>query len=51
MKVDFFTQWKPQQGVVEEISEEEEGQIPDYRDPETEGLIREYQKNPKPTPS
>ena len=26
-------------------------QIPDYRDAETEGLIREYQKNAKPTPS
>ena len=26
-------------------------QIPDYRDAETEGLIREYQKNSKPTPS
>ena len=26
-------------------------QIPDYSDAETEGLIREFQKNAKPTPS
>ena len=30
---------------------EEEVQIPEYREAEIKGLIREYEKNPKPTQS
>ena len=36
---------------VGEDVREEEVQIPDYRDAEIEGLIREYKKNAKPTQS
>ena len=54
-KIDFFPQCKPQQGVIgkkeEEEREEEEVPILDDRDVETEGLIREYQRNAKPTQS
>ena len=90
-KIDFYSQWKPQQGVREEeeegedyLSEGEEGRLSsgenketpnptgreketgkegeeeelggeetvetqEYRDGETAGLIREYQKNAKLT--
>ena len=33
----------------EEIGGEEEVKVQEYRDAETEGLIREYKKNAKPT--
>ena len=49
-KIEFFLQWKPQLGVIQE-REEEEVPILDDREVETEGLIREYQRNTKPTPS
>ena len=52
-KIDFFPKWKPQQGIIgetkEEEREEEEMPILDERDVETDGLIREYQRNAKPT--
>ena len=54
-KIYFFPHWKPQQGVIGETKkeerEEEEVQILDERDMETERLIREYQRNAKPTQS
>ena len=53
-KIDFFPQWKPQQGVIgEEEDEKEEEEVPIQDDMyvETEGLIREYQRNAKPTQS
>ena len=43
----FFPKWQPQLGVVEE-NKEEDVQIPDDKDVEIEGLIREYKKNAKP---
>ena len=38
-----------EKGEEEEIGGEEKVEAQEYRDAETEGLIREYQKNPKLT--
>ena len=42
--------WAELQTTISE-RKEEEVQIPDYRDREIDGLIREYKKNSKPTQS
>ena len=46
--IDFFPQWRPQQGVLREREEEEVPKLDD-RGVETEDLIRGYQRNSKPT--
>ena len=38
-----------EEGEEKEIGREEKADAQEYRDMETEGLIREYQKNTKPT--
>ena len=40
---------REKEGEEEELGGEEKVETQEYRDVETEGLIREYQKNTKPT--